>query len=285
VIDDGNQELWPGDVTRRLVAFRQGSLVPRPPFVYTADTDRGVWAATKLSEESGSDVIIALQDEDRAPFGIVTSQSCDVDEEGKNKKPWVQVAPVYELGADDRRLHQLRHWSVRYLAPVPTLGERWAADLRIEVPLEKGWLVQHEAIDGFLSQADFDRFSEHCGSYRMRRAMATSVYDLVLQPLNKWLEQLRVEEPDAHRLFVERVTDVFSEVAGDAFKPTAFGLVFISEEPMPERLVGALDSWWQSVAKVEAFAVVPNRYLSFNQIRYAELRRWYPLDKARLLES
>lgn len=286
MIDAGNDEGWPEEVTAALPSFRQGSLVPRPPFLYQADTQRAVWEATRLSEEQNNDAVIALSDEDRPPFGIITTQSCDVDEEGANRKPWVQVAPVYELPADDRRIGAARKWAIHYFAPVPALGDHWVADLRIEVPVEKSWLVQQAPQPAFSEQAQFDRFSDHCGAYRSRRALATSAYDQILTPLNHRLQELRVEDPGVFSAFVARVTDVFAEVAGDTLAPTAIGLVFVSENALPGPVVEALEDWWAGrVADVDAFVFAPNRFLAFDQVLFAEFRRWYPLDKGRLASS
>lgn len=56
-------------------------------------------------------------------LSIITTQSCDVDEAGDSpKKPWVQVAPGYELSNTDDRLALIRRWRVSYLAPVTALG-------------------------------------------------------------------------------------------------------------------------------------------------------------------
>src|SRR5919197_3269430 len=89
---------WPDQVLERLAEWEQGDLVARPPLFYFADPSRAIWIVTREYTESseGPEVIFA-PDEMSPPYGVITTQTCDIGEEGRARpvKPWVQVAPVY----------------------------------------------------------------------------------------------------------------------------------------------------------------------------------------------
>lgn len=252
-----------------------------------ASTILPVWAASKLADEQGTDVMVELEPEDRPPFGIITTQSCDVDEGGSNKKPWIQVAPVYELADGDQRIEIIQQWQVHYLVPIPGLGGRWVGDLRIEMPIEKSWLVGRDHQQAYGNQHDFDKFGEHVATYRGRMAMATSVYDLVLTPLEGFLAALRNTRLDLYTSFHQRVTDAFRELAGDALEPTAVATIFISDTNWPGDLVEALDAWWEEqLADIaQPFVVTGNRYLLSKDVMLSDLRNWIPQDLARIAGS
>jgi hypothetical protein len=246
-----------------------------------------LWLASKRAEEKGPDVSVQLETDDRPPFGIITSQSCDVDEEGINQKPWIQVAPVYELPADDQRLNLVPHWRISYLLPVPALGGRWVGDLRIEMPLEKSWLVGQDHFGAYDNQPDFDKLGNHVAAYRGRSAMATSVYDLVLKPLERFLAELKKDSADLYALFHQRVTYIFIELADDALQPTAVAIIFVSDRPWPEQLSGALDNWWEAemATIAEPFVVTGNRYVLSSEVVLDDFRQWIPQDLARIAGS
>ena len=282
MIDGGNGD-WPQAVTDALPTYRQGTLVTRPPLFYQANTVLPVWVASRQALEKSVDILIELDPDDRSSFGIITSQSCDIDEEGENRKPWVQVAPVYEMPEGDARLQLTRQWRVYYLVPVPVLGDRWVGDLRIEVPVEKSWLVTNAHQDAYVDQLDFDRLSDHVMAYRGRRAMATSVYLKVLNPLQDFLRRLAKDVPDLHQMVHRTTSELFLELAGDTLKPTAVGLVFISDNPWPVEVIDALDGWWiAELADIsDPFVTTSNRFLRSTEATLKEFRRWIPVDLGR----
>lgn len=119
MIDGGNDpSSWPPTVVGQLAQFRQGSLISRPPFAYHASSTNPLWKASRLAAGDEDPVLVELDLPDRPPYGIITTQSCDIDEEGKNRKPWVQIAPVYELPPTDGNLGNIRNWKFAYLGAV-----------------------------------------------------------------------------------------------------------------------------------------------------------------------
>lgn len=291
MIDGGNDQSWPEDVVQKLARFRQGSLIARPPFAYHASARAPLWKATRLlpPDPSAPDVdLVELDPDDRPPYGIITTQSCDIDEEGRNRKPWVQIAPVYPLDVNHPSLGQVRRWRIPYLAPVPTLGLHWVADLRIEFPVEKGWLIEQEPSSAFTDDADFDEFAQHCGRHRSRPGLATSIYDDVLTPLHRELQTLWATDAELAEAFSRQVAHLYVSIGGDRLAPRAVELILVSQDPLPAALVDRLNSWWadhfggrQSLA----YTVLPTRYLTFGQVSFAESRHWFEQDLARLTAS
>lgn len=286
LVDRGNGQPWPEAIIGKLAAYRQGSLIAAPPFAYHASRTNPIWLASKrVPDGEDEPALIELDPVDGPPFGVITSQDCDIDEEGPQKrKPWVQVAPVYQLTSDDRRLADVQRWRVHYLAPVSALGQEWVADLRIEFPIEKSWLVLQEPRDAFNAPEDFRHFSELCGRYRSRPGLATTVYEYVLRSLQDYMGGLAKAAPGLRDEFLEKVSHVFLDVAGDPLAPTAVQLVLVSEASLTPELLEALNSWWDTRTSLP-FAFLQIRYLGMEEVRLAEYLTWYEQDLRRLAAS
>lgn len=290
MIDGGNDEPWPQELLDVLVEFQQGSLVPRPPFAYHAASVNPIWAATRSAAEAATDreLLVELDPSDRPAFGIVTTQSCDIDERGAPRRPWVQLAPVYELRSDDNRLPKARHWKVSYLAPTTALGPDWVADLRIEFPVEKSWLVLQRPQPAFKNEVEFAKFSNHCGFIRQRPAVANEVEEYILDRLGESLRALRKAERSAYDLFVAHVRRLFLAVSGDPLSPHAVQLVFVSSaNPFPPAVRTFLENWWEDAfaGKIETgFTVLPSQLLATSDsVPIGEQLAWVEWDLARLL--
>lgn len=284
MIDDGNTPLWPPEVTEKLRHFRQGSVIPSSPFTYHADATSPIWQATiNAVPEDDPVLLVDLDPADCPPYAIVTSHSCDVDEEGANRKPWVMLAPVYRL-PDDPRLGQIRAWQMAYLAPIPALGNDWVADLRIEFPVEKSWLVRHEPTDGYTTLEGFARFSRFCGDHRRRPALATSIWVKFIWDLRDRLVQLAKEDRALHGEFAKGVAHMYLAVNGDALiEPEVVQAIFVSDDPLPASVQNWLDAWWVDVlTKGPPFDILGNRYLTFEQVGFRELRAWHEIELARV---
>jgi len=142
-----------------------------PPFIYAASADHAIHAVTRAwaaSPSSQSGAVNVVSAEGRPPYGLIVTQTCDLVEEGKPKRPWVQIAPVYLLFAnsgDRTKIQQGRGFD--YLVPItgltPPEGALWVADLRVLIPAEKGWLVGRETLAAFDDEAGYDRLAQQLG--------------------------------------------------------------------------------------------------------------------------
>lgn len=272
---------WPAEAAE-LEAYRQGSLVEHPPFAYHANSNIPFWGLTQADPEPSTDSLIEIADEDRPPYGMIVTQSCDIYGAGSAKKPWVQVVPVYRLADEDPRWGTVRNWKMSYLVPVAALGDRWVGDLRIEIPIEKSWLIGKQPV-GEIEEAS--RLEEHLRNQRGRMALADSIHDLLLTPLSNWLQENHDSERGTE--FMERVTDAFVAVEGDVLmKPTVAQLIFVCHEPLSEQLASALQEWWDGLNPERPWELLDNRYVSSDEsVPLSEQRAWYPLPLAAMSGS
>lgn len=158
MIDDALPATWPAEVVAAARRFKQGDLVERPPFFYHRVDALRVWKA-RVEDEDGEG-LVELTDEQRPPYGLITTQTCDLFEDTpRPRQPWFSVAPAYDYSPylKQGQEKQIKRGRFRYLVHLssPRLPDGlWVADLRLEVPVEKSWLVGREPLDGFDSVAE-----------------------------------------------------------------------------------------------------------------------------------
>jgi hypothetical protein len=247
MIDGGIATDWPPKVVAAVAKFDQGDLVEAPPFFYAGVPGKAVWYATAaFAQEDDADecIVVDLDPQDRSPYGILTSQGCDVVDVAR--KPWVQVAPVFDA-REDPRLPEIRREAIPHLVLLdpPTLDGVWVADLRLEMPIEKSWLVGRNPIPGFRDDDARTNFGRHLGARLQRPALPDEVHDVVVRPLRRWLQRLG--------------TGVRSALAESAvefrlsFRSSPDGrhkcrlLAIARRGPFPADLAERLDQWWSEV--------------------------------------
>lgn len=279
---------WPETARAATAGLRQGSLVESPPLVYAADAEHPIYAVTKawaISPHAESGAVNVLGTERRPPYGLIVTQTCDIVEEGKPKRPWVLIAPVYFLPAsagDQRRILAGRAFD--YLVPVTALsspdGGLWVADLRLLVPVEKGWLVGRTITDGLATEDDFRRLATQLGKRFSRPAYATRVVDYVLRPSHTLWEEIieRYEGEDP-------IVDVGLELGRSPLDPVNAQLVFLLDEDIPSDLRAHIVDWWQPLsetARAGGLEFLAPRFVRLDQLSALEYRKLDILDAAAL---
>jgi hypothetical protein len=259
---------WPAEVLTAASAFRQGDIVARPPFFYAANSEYPVWGFTKEAAEAGDDrELLEFHEDDRPEFGIITTQSCDLTEEGaaKPKKPWLQVAPLVDARVLGHGLaRDVAKGKVKYLflVPAPDLAGEWVADLRIEVPLEKSWLVGRTPMRGFPSLEEYQQFTRRLGQLRARAAIESGVCMDLWSDLRTCLTTAGSEDPDV----LDGVGRVMLRVIGERANPSAVQLVVVSAADRPDDAVKAIFERWYDDFNKFAFergvALLPISYQS-----------------------
>lgn len=239
-------EGWPEPARNATAGLRQGSLVESPPLAYAASAQHPIYAVTKAwaaSPRAESGVVNVLSIEGRPPYGLIVTQTCDIVEEGKPKRPWIPIAPVYVLPAsagDRRRILAGRAFD--YLVPVTALtspeGGLWVADLRLLVPVEKGWLVDRKIVDGLTNEDDLRRLAMQVGKRFSRPAYATRVVEYVLRPSYTLWEEIveRYEGKDP-------IVDVGLELGRSPLDPVNAQLVFLLDGDLPSDLRAHIVDW------------------------------------------
>jgi hypothetical protein len=264
--------------------------LPTRPLLYYADPSRPIWARTAAytAEATGPETIEAGSQ--TAPrYGLITSQTCDISEEDAEQplRPWVQVAPVYnrtDLNSGAQKL--LRNGKgARYLLHLPALpGGFWVADLRIEVPVEKGWLATREPVDGFADETKQRAVGERIAVLRSRPAFAGSFVDTVQQPLVAALKSLRATDRALYDRMDVQVDEVCVELDSLLNPSQARVMLLCETDPDPD-IREWWEQWWDTAVpaanaaeiNLHAFAV---RLLS--QMTVAEYRRMTTVPLTRL---
>ena len=121
-----------------------GRLLPTLPLFWAAtpelvdeitDVDAPPW------DEGG---LVVIQLEGSIPYGVVTSQTCDIAATGPGcHHPTVQVSPVVAVEIDAGTLGNIRRFRMKAhaLMTAADLDGTYVADLRISLPVSKAVLV------------------------------------------------------------------------------------------------------------------------------------------------
>ena len=281
MIDQGLPEEWPDAVGTACTRFKQGHVLPRPPFFYAATSAYGVWDLTRdggnpeLDEE-----ILQLDEEIAAPFGMITTQTCDIYEEGKRRKPWIQVAPVYDassvIGEDS--LGNLAKGAIRHLMQLD--GDAFSdgtcvVDLRVEFPIEKSWLVSKEPLEAFQGEAGYLRLAEALAGRVGRPALNTALVK-VLNAVENWWEKDAVEDAKNDvvdlRMFI---------IGGTRLEPTAVRLLIVTDtQVMNDQGKSSWDACWRTASDVGAqhgITVAANQHESLDSLTARQVRDSAPL--------
>lgn len=193
MIDERIPRNWPEPVLAAIRLFRQGDVVVNPPFFYFRDADYPVWEVeVDGHDEAPEDLVFELDPADAPRFGLITTQTCDLVEEGAPRHPWFSVAPVYDFTAKLKpgQADQLRNGEFQLLVLLTANwlpAGTWVADLRIEMPVEKGWLVGLERRSGFSTLTELKDLATRLATHRNRPALSADLNERLVGPLRVWL--------------------------------------------------------------------------------------------------
>ena len=276
MIQEGLGEPWPDEVLQAVKSFRQGHLIRRPPLFYTSHLGYPIWALSRViaaenvvpsGEEPASDMLVELDPDQRPPFGILTSQDCDITEEDRDPtQPWVQVAPVYRCDEASRLL--TRDFIVR-LNP-PTLDDEvWIADLRLEMSIEKGMLVAREPIESFPEEEDYYRLSDLLARRRGRPALASVFNDII----NATAREVK-QQSTAWRSKTRRVRETIYKLKlaieeGTRLQPVACKLYVVARDRPTEEAQEWFGEWWdraRTVAAEQGLELLPIGWMEMSQV-------------------
>ncbi len=282
-VDDGvDPARWTADVRRATAAIRQGHLVKDPPFVYFADSRyplfdlTAAWAAGK-PDTQGS---VVATTGNRPPYGIVTTQDCDLVEEGRPKRPWAQISPVYFRPSNKGEATGIRSgFHFNYLTWIDSLPDDangvWVADLRISVPVDKGWFVGRDTWPAFADPTRLTNFRGRLGRLLSRPAYPQSVVDLLLKPLNKYLEQL------AATFDLTEIDEIGLELGHDRGDADTARLLMLCRAPASVDLQTALKGWWESSFgqdQPQALTILPPEFALYSRLDTLRYRTLLLLD-------
>jgi len=268
VLDIGLPDEWPEEIRAALGAFRLGHLITEPPLTYARERLSRIWNPVEGGDDPHGEVVNLARD--RFPYGIITTQTCDLSEQARYpKQPFLQVSPVYRYAADRDALPEVdRRFYLWPLTAEPFAAELWVADLRLECSVEKSVLVGRTPIDAFATELDEIAFAERLGRRRDRAAMANAVNDVLDAQMAK---RISANKNKAKRVF-EAVHGLRLEVAeGLRLEPVAMRMhVLLNGDPdsADAAISEAKDwfeAWWDRAseageANTPRLRVLPNRF-------------------------
>lgn len=221
---------WSPNAVGALDRWRQGDLLPTLPLFWAA-TPGVVDEITNIDaptcQEGG---LVVIQLEGSVPFGVVTSQTCDIAATGPGyHHPTVQVSPVVAVHEIDRgTLGTIKRFRMKaHALMTPTdLDGTYIADLRISLPVSKSVLVAAEPVRGFADESDALRFGQHVADKFGRPALHSYLSDDLPGGVNDAIAAAGVSS------WWQKIEEVRLRVEGDRLMPTAAGLVLIAREPL-----------------------------------------------------
>lgn len=267
---------WPDEVVGALDDLRQGDVIPWPPDTAYVTTDRHVlYGDQPAGDPTGEHELAAL---DPPPeFAVITSQTCDIDEDGRpRRKPWIQYAPVFEVSEDTR----LGLTTFELDGPDLPDGE-WYADMRFEGCAEKSILVGMTPIRGFATEEQADRFGQHIGHLRARPALATHLVETVTEHLR----QYRKNSSKGKRNMLKReVVEVRLDIQdGTRMQPRAVRVVVLHDGEPSKDATEWFGEWWDEAreaagaAEIELHAVL---HLDARSLDYPAVKDLVPVDSS-----
>lgn len=258
MIQEGLQGEWPSGIAAAVDPFQQGHLIERPPLFYAVDLRGPIWSPGRIvaaelgGEEELGEELIDLDPDHRPPFGIITSQSCEiVEERPQSLQPWVQVAPAYRCDPESKLLE--RDFIAR-LDPPSFVGGAWIADLRIEVPLEKSLFIGRTPIEAFRDERGYEDFGNWLGARRGRPALNAVIHEVVTQTLG----ELKTENKP-NRKKVRRFRDNIHKLKlgiedGGRLDPGSARLYVVTKGGRSDEMKEFFDTWWDRANEVAAGA-------------------------------
>lgn len=286
---------WPAGLLDELRRFRQGDVVGGLPYFYWGNPERAVLGLTDQFAEDGEGVIEAA---DRFDYGLIATQTCDIAEEDSERpsQPWIHLCPVYDAerryrrvdtGADapdeqlptllpggDRKLIRTGR-SQRYLW-LPALPDGfWVADLRLLLPVEKGWLAGRAPIPAFETESQRTEVGRRLAWLHDRPAFDGRFVRTVQQPLVRALRTLHRQDGEAFDRLSDQVAEVGVSTSQNLRIDTA-EIVLLCNQSLDPDLQAWADEWWTSSAEAateERLTLLPLRVELLDQLSAAEYRR------------
>ena len=245
---------WPDGVLELLSQFVQGDLVANPPIGYFADPTSPIWEPSRryaeqlsITNDTSEGDIIYFPDEALPPYGMITTQTCDLVEADSERPrwPWVQLIPVYDLEdqLNSGQKELLRKGvGQRILLHVPALESGfYVADFRLSFPVEKGWLAKQGRIDGFGTEELRQRVADRLAHLAGRPAFAGSFVSTIQQPLVDALKDLKRANAGGFKRFYETVVEVGTRIDSRLNPTTVQVVVICSKELSKDDL-----EWWNN---------------------------------------
>jgi hypothetical protein len=242
---------------------------------YLADPQAPVWAESSrfasevaASGEPFEPEILRFPEGLMPPYGMITTQTCDLVEEDAHPPgwPWVQLVPVYDMdevlnSGEKKLLRQGRFRRSLLHVPAVTPGF-YVADFRISFPVEKGWLARQARIDGFGAEELRQRVGDRLALLSGRPAFAGSFVVTIQNPLTAALRELKRTDREAFDRMDELVPEV-GVLVDSRLNPSDVQVVVVSKEPLDSTQSEWWNTWWDGCRHLAAAAGITLQALDF----------------------
>jgi hypothetical protein len=244
--------------------------------------------------------IVEMQDGWYFEYGMVTTQTCDLADEGAGKPrfAWAQVCPVYNAEAShptDPSKHLLDGGARKLIQDgrdqqrmaVPGLGNGlWVADFRLEVPVERGWLAAQPRIAVFPNDADRWEVGRRLAWLRARPAFDTRFVKSVQQPLVAALRALAKADRPRYILMHSDVAEV-GVVSASHAEMTDVAITVLYDSLRAETKQWWLDQWeiWNELADPEGLSLLPLEFADLAVLTASEYRKMTRLPLAHISDE
>jgi len=186
---------WPAGAREEIDRWRQGHIVEGVPLVVVgaADSADPFWAAGVAAGLEIAGIPVLAEPAGVLRRAMVVSQACELV---KLSFPVATVAPVYEASAvltepQQQTARAGMIWHLVHLTADWTAGGFWVADLRLELPVDKSFLLGRDPLEAFNNETDYTKLAERLAAIRQRAAVPLPTTDHVVTPLREHLAELR----------------------------------------------------------------------------------------------
>ena len=186
---------WPPGAVEEIDNWRQGHVLTGVPVVVLGpNSSHGpMWAAGAPCGFEIAGVRVLAEPDGVLRHAMVVSHGCELV---KRSFPALTVVPVYEaseiLTAQQQEAARAgMTWHLVQLTADWTSDGMWVADLRLEFPVDKTFLLGISPIEGFKDEPGYAKLGERLASIRQRAAVPQATSDHVVTPLREHLAGLR----------------------------------------------------------------------------------------------
>lgn len=282
-----NAAAWPEGVLDALKTVRQGDVIGSLPLLYLGAPQAPVWDRTRDYSDFDGVIPVVSDELDNPSYFVLTSQTCDIVEsaQGQPNHPWIQAAPVFDmsfLNSGFQKMLKKRGWR-RWLWHLPALNNGfWVADLRIEIPIEKGVVTKIPVQQGHHDEPDRRAFGQRLAKRRRRAAFSDDFVAAIQRPLCAKLRELQKENAPLYALMDP---DVGVYVRMDNhLAPTLVEVALITDGNVDESILNWWQAWWDEArAAADQISVIlaPLQTYDTATLTVAEFRQFteLPLDR------
>lgn len=283
MIDEQVEPTWPTELVEVLSRLEQGDVIDGVPFGYYAT---GAFVAWKPSASARKDAVELVEITEGGPQSwIVTTQTCDICEEDSDRprRPFILLAPIYDAAQlNERQRFMVKNFEISYLVRLtgPEFGDGFSvADLRIQIPFDKGVVVNKQLRKGFESADDARRFGEQLARLYSRPVFPGIVVKHIVDSLRTFYgggKRLHRDRFEASKIVELRL---FCTEDGP---PYDVQLWIILAGPGTESAAReCIDAWYRSTqptATASGIALLAPQFQTYNMMSAADYIRTKPIS-------